>query len=117
MARGDLKQGRLGTLAPFELLTYFRKTGDLDVVPVWHEYEHGTHNRRAITWSRGLRKELLEDEPQPTDEEVAPQEVAVDGWAVCPAEPRRIIRRVPRLRARRLDTAATGGCPALIAAL
>lgn len=117
MARGDLKQGRLGTLAPFELLTYFRKTGDLDVVPVWHEYEQGTYNRRAITWSRGLRKELLEDEPEKTDEEVAEEEVGGDVWAIFPAETLHVIRRVPGLRARLLDIAENGGFPDLVAEL
>jgi hypothetical protein len=40
VARGDLKAGRLGSLLPFELLEYFRATGDLDAIDVWHEFEH-----------------------------------------------------------------------------
>jgi len=68
MARGDLKKGRFKTLAPFELLTYFRITGDAAVIPIWREYEKGTFRRRAITWAKGLRDMLLEDEPEKSDE-------------------------------------------------
>lgn len=117
IARGDLKKGRLGTLAPFELLSYFRQTGDMAVIPVWQEYEKATHNRRAITWSRGLRKDLMEDEPEKTDEELASEEVGGDVWAIFPPETLRIIRRVPGLRARLLDVAENGGFPALVAEL
>ncbi|MFE6527203.1 protein rep [Streptomyces sp. NPDC057794] len=109
MARGDMKSGRLGTLAPFELLEYFRQTGDMAVVPIWQEYEKGTHRRRAITWSRGLRAQLLGDEAELSDEEVAAEEVGGETWAVLPAESLRAIRRVPGLQARILDAAENGG--------
>ncbi|MGW1306727.1 protein rep [Streptomyces sp. NPDC002514] len=109
MARGDMKAGRLGTLAPFELLEYFRVTGDMAVLPVWQEYEKGTHRRRAITWSRGLRAELLPDEEELTDEEVAAEEIGGETWAILPAESLRAMRRVPGLQSRLLDVAENGG--------
>ncbi|WP_033314680.1 hypothetical protein, partial [Streptomyces iakyrus] len=95
--------------APFELLEYFRQTGDMAVVPIWQEYEKGTHRRRAITWSRGLRAQLLGDEAELSDEEVAAEEVGGETWAVLPAESLRAIRRVPGLQARILDAAENGG--------
>lgn len=68
LARGDLKSGRHGNMAPMELLG---RIGDLtggvpedDVaghgpltwcLALWHEYERATKGRRAIEWTRGLR--------------------------------------------------------------
>ncbi|QHZ00339.1 hypothetical protein SSPS47_35140 (plasmid) [Streptomyces sp. S4.7] len=68
LARGDLKQGRHGNMAPFQLLG---RIGDLmGGVPdeeagghgdlawclaKWAEYELGTKGRRAIEWTRYLR--------------------------------------------------------------
>ncbi|MGW4041171.1 protein rep [Streptomyces sp. NPDC004778] len=114
MARGDMKAGRLGTLAPFEMLEYLRVTGDAAVVPVWHEYEKATFRRRAITWSRGLRAQLLDDEPELTDEEVAAEEVGGETWALLPAESLRAMRRVPGLQAAILDPAENGGFAELV---
>nr|pir hypothetical protein - Streptomyces lavendulae plasmid pSLG33 [Streptomyces lavendulae] len=114
IARGDMKAGRLGTLAPFEMLEYFRQTGDMAVVPIWQEYEKGTFRRRAITWSRGLRAELLGDEEELTDEELAAEEIGGETWALLPAESLRAIRRVPGLQSRILDTAENGGFVELV---
>jgi hypothetical protein len=86
LARGDLKAGRAGSLLPFELLDYFRATGDLHAVDVWHEFEHATHGRRAIEWSRGLRARLLPDDRELTDREIAEAEVGGVDVAVLPAE-------------------------------
>jgi hypothetical protein len=86
MTRGDLKAGRLGSLLPFELLDYFRATGDLDALDVWHEFEHATHGRRAIEWSRGLRARLVPDVPELRDEEIAAEEIGGVDVCVLPAE-------------------------------
>ncbi|MGW0689669.1 protein rep [Streptomyces sp. NPDC002754] len=114
MARGDMKAGRLGTLAPFEMLEYLRTTGDAAVVPVWHEYEKATFRRRAITWSRGLRGQLLDDEPELSDEEVAAEEVGGETWALLPAESLTAMRRVPGLQTALLDAAENGGFSELV---
>lgn len=63
MARLDLKNGRAGSLMPFELLDENRHRRR------WVEYVTATHGRRAITWSRGLRT-LLGLDVEKTDEEV-----------------------------------------------
>lgn len=114
MARGDMKSGKLGTLAPFEMLEYLRVTGDMAVVPIWKEYEKGTFRRRAITWSRGLRAELLDDEPELTDEEVAAEDIGGETWALLSGESLKAMRRVPGLQAKILQTAETGGFTELV---
>jgi hypothetical protein len=84
LSRSDLKSGRLGSLHPFEILSYFAATGDLAARALWQEYEICTKGRKAITWSRGLRDALQVDEQ--TDEEI--MEEATDGVPVAafPAE-------------------------------
>ncbi|MEV0938721.1 protein rep, partial [Streptomyces phaeochromogenes] len=114
IARGDMKSGSLKTLAPFELLEYFRLTGDMDVIPVWRQYEQGTFNRRAITWSRGLRPELLPKEVEKTDEEVVNDKVAGERWAVLPAESLKRMRQTPGLETQLLDAAENGGFAELV---
>lgn len=37
--RGDLKAGRLGSIAPFELLQCAGLMGDADAVLLWREYD------------------------------------------------------------------------------
>lgn len=68
LARGDVKQGRGGSLAPFQLL-------DEDCVGpapwrrrLWGEYVAATKGRKAITWSRGLKKRY--DVHERSDEEI-----------------------------------------------
>lgn len=56
LARGDLKNGRAGSLMPFELLD--RRYGRA----LWLEYVAATHGRRAITWSQGLKARYGVDE-------------------------------------------------------
>ena len=68
LARLDYKQGRGGSRMPFELL-------DADITSetdyqLWVEYYEATWGRRAITWSHGLRDQLLPDEEEKTDEEI-----------------------------------------------
>lgn len=68
LARGDMKNGKRGSMAPFQILG---RIGDLmgsvdpDTIPGfgtldqcrtwWREYEHATKGRRAIEWTRYLR--------------------------------------------------------------
>lgn len=71
VARGDLKRGKLGSLTPFEIIEYFAKTGDMAAVDLWHEYEKATRGKAALSWSRGLKARLLDEEEGPTDEDLA----------------------------------------------
>ena len=76
MARLDLKSGRQGSLMPFELLDAPQHRDR------WLEYVDATWNRRAITWSKGLKALVgLEDR---TDEEVIADTEGADLVALIP---------------------------------
>lgn len=69
MSRSDVKRGRTGSVSPFEFLD-----DDLDGYSgderarLWREYYQATKGRRAITWSRGLKKRY--DVGEKSDEEI-----------------------------------------------
>lgn len=77
------------TVPAWELLSLIEETGDLDVLDLWQEYESASHGRRQLTWSYGLRRRLLGQEVERTDEDLAAEDVgdetlvyfAADGWA------------------------------------
>lgn len=91
LARGDLKTGRHGNMAPFELLG---RIGDLIggvledeaaghgsqawCIAMWHEYERAVKGRRAIEWTRHLRP-LLGLDGGDTDEDDMDLLAAADG--------------------------------------
>jgi hypothetical protein len=58
-----------GGRTPFDLLRSVVETGDADDLDRWQEYEQATHNRRQLTWSRGLRA-LLALGAERTEEEI-----------------------------------------------
>jgi hypothetical protein len=72
LARSDLKSARPGHQVPFGILGEIADTGDLELLPLWHEYEKATKGHQAITWSAGLRISVR------SDEEVAAEEVGGD---------------------------------------
>lgn len=119
MARGDMKTGRFKTMSPFEILEYIRVTGDMDAVPIFNEYEQGTFKRQAITWSKGLRKQLLppDEVKEKTDEEIAAEEIGGDKLVLLPADSLRAMRRVPGLQAHLLDVVERGGFVELVRVL
>jgi hypothetical protein len=61
---------RGGSFHPLTLLD-MAEQGDKRAIARWHEYVETTSGRRCLTWSHGLRKRLLVDEPELTDEELA----------------------------------------------
>ena len=85
LARSDVKHKGV---TPFELLGRWALAGDLEARALWLEYEAVTFGRRCIQWTPGLRRRLLPDVEELTDEEVAAAEsedlvcvtVVVDGW-------------------------------------
>jgi len=113
VARGDLKAGRLGNVTPFELLSYFRATGDLAGMAAWHEYERVTKHRQCITWSKGLRDRLLADQ-ELSDEDVAAAEVGGQDVAVIPAAAWHTICLSEGLLGRVLEVVERGGFSALV---
>lgn len=97
LTRSDLKQGREGSLMPFDIAAEFLGTGDMAFLDLWHEYERETFGRSVIRFTKGLRARLLPQEQEKTDEELAALEVGGNdvvrfaGWFY------RKIARVPGL--------------------
>jgi hypothetical protein len=59
MVRGDVKVGRKGHRAPFEIARN-AVDGDQDEVELWREYEEQATGIRSLYWSHGLRALLAE---------------------------------------------------------
>jgi hypothetical protein len=114
LTRQDLKQGRAGSLMPFDITCAFFETGDMALLDLWHEYERETFGKSVIRFTKGLRARLLVGEAEKTDEELAALEVGgVDvvrfsGWFY------RKIARVPGLEGKVLTALNTGGFAALV---
>lgn len=116
MTRGDMKTGRRGGRAPFEI-AQAAVDGDADAVQLWREFEAGTYGLRLMYLSNGMRARLdaLVRTDDRTDEEIA----ADDGAdrtpvALFPAETWH--RHVTRVRGRRLaliKAVEAGGQPAV----
>lgn len=83
---------------PWEVLREVYVDGDADALDLWHEWESASKGKRAISWSRGLRRAAgLLDEA--TDEEIAEREIGSRfdcGMVVTDWSP---IQRNPRLGA------------------
>ena len=115
LARGDLKSGKAGHRTPFEILGMIADTGDLEDLPLWHEYEKATKGHQAITWSKGLRKLLLGLEPERSDEELAAEEVGGELALEITKEAWRCIVREKGLTTQLLEAYEQGGEAAVIA--
>ncbi len=103
LARSDLKSGRAGHETPFEILGGIADTGDLEGLPLWHEYEKATKGHQAITWSKGLRRLLLGADPERSDEEIAAEEIGGDLVVEVSSQAWRQVTRVLGLDARLLE--------------
>lgn len=114
LARSDLKQGRAGSLMPFDIACAFFETGDMALLDLWHEFERESFGRSVIRFSKGLRARLLPHEAEKTDEELAALEVGgtdvvrFAGWFY------RKIVRIPGLEGKVLTALDTGGFAALV---
>ncbi|HJT55283.1 MAG TPA: hypothetical protein VJ761_02220 [Ktedonobacteraceae bacterium] len=114
LARWDLKQGRIGSLMPFDLAAEFFETGDMELLDLWHEFEVETVYKSVIRFTKGLRARLLPNEIELTDEELAARKVggvdvmAFAGWFY------RRIAQVPGLEGKVLTALDTGGFAALV---
>jgi hypothetical protein len=84
LARSDLKQARRKGLAPFQLLRAIAEDGDAGAVALWEQWERVSWNRRAITWSVGLKGHLGVDDM--SDQELAEQTVGGDIVLMIPVE-------------------------------
>ena len=68
MTRFDVKKDKQGKLHPFDFPVLYEKTGDTKYLKLWWEYEESTHRKRAISYSKGLKRYLGIGEK--TDEEL-----------------------------------------------
>ncbi|MCW3038199.1 MAG: phiB5 09 [Solirubrobacterales bacterium] len=84
VAAGMQKKARQGNRTPFSILADVVAVGDAGDLELWHEWEKGSHNKRQMTWSQGLRAELLPD-VELTDAEVLEDDQGGDVLAVIPA--------------------------------
>ncbi|MGI8761756.1 MAG: protein rep [Jatrophihabitantaceae bacterium] len=59
VARGASKTARRANRTPMAILRDFAETGDVADLDLWREWERASKGRRQMTWSRGLRDQLL----------------------------------------------------------
>jgi len=95
---GALKKGH--SLSQFQLLAAFAETGDMMYADLFQEYAQATAGKKWLTWSRGLRAELLPDVQEETDEEIAGKEEEGEGEDVVLILDRDEWRRVCNMRLR-----------------
>jgi hypothetical protein len=97
------KSARGANRSPWAIAAALVKNGEARDFALWREWEQASKGRRALTWSRGLRDELLSDVER-TDEEIA---AATDGLGevvlVLPRDAWPVIRGVPGLPALLLE--------------
>lgn len=85
LARGDLKTARAGHRTPFRILGDVAAFGVVDDLMLWHDWERASKRRAQMTWSFGLRAQLLPAEQEQTDEQIAAAaDLAGDGLVVIP---------------------------------
>jgi hypothetical protein len=75
-----------GTFPHWLHLSEIRESGDAESLARWHEFEQASKGRRALTWSRGLRKMLLREDLEKTDEQIAEEAAGDDVLLTIPGE-------------------------------
>ena len=108
MTSTHTKSGRKGSRTPWEILDSARLNGDADDLELWHEYEAATSGKRALVWSRGLKKMLSIGEKD--DDDIVKQDhggeqvLTIADWSP--------VQRMPFLGAALLDAVEIGGVQA-----
>jgi hypothetical protein len=99
------KSARASNRSTWAIASALVANGEARDFALWREWEKGSKGRRALTWSRGLRAQLLADIEQ-TDEEIAAStDSAAVPVAILPAEIWPSIRAIPGLAVRLLEAA------------
>ena len=62
---------------PWDLLRSVRDNGDADDLDLWHQWEKFSHGKRALTWTKGLRR-LVGLDVEKADEDVAAEVVGTE---------------------------------------
>lgn len=90
---GQFKAGRkTGNVTPFELLDRIRNVGDANDADLWREWCNATQGRKALTWSRSLRRLAGLADDELTDEEIVTEDACGEDVLLLPAETWRSIR-------------------------
>lgn len=98
LTQGHAKKGRGTNRTPFQVLAGVYEQGDAEDLAVWQQWERGSHGRRQLTWSPGLR-ELLGLLEEVEDLDVAEQEAGGETEAVIePASWHRVLRQLRQQR-------------------
>lgn len=112
MTKGHIKKGRQGGRTPFALLHDYATQDDKQAGALFVEFVRAFHGRRQLSWSKGLRKKLLDQDQEATDQELAAQiedtatllgTLTLDQWRRVLAAPRKDTRGLL------LEVAASGG--------
>ena len=74
------------TFPHWQHLSDIRDVGDAEALARWTEFEQASKGRRALTWSRGLRKLLLAQDVEKTDEEIAEESAGDETLLTIPGE-------------------------------
>lgn len=93
---------------PWDLLRAVYEDGDADSLDLWRRWERDSKGKRALTWTRGLRRAVGLD-VEASDEEIADREVGTDADAGFVVEDWGPIRANPRLGADLLSVIGTAG--------
>lgn len=105
--RGDLKDAKGGNSTPFGILRSLVTTGEVGTPvldeaeairrrAIWAEWEAGSKGRRQIAWTVGLRAELLGQEDEQTDQEIADED---EGGETVGQIDRATVKAITRARA------------------
>ena len=104
------KDGRFGNRAPFAILRDALDTGLADDCELSLEWEAGSHNRKQLTWSVGLR-EWARLGREHTDDEIVQQDLHGENVLIIPADVWVALRyRITEL----LTVAEVGGVEAIL---
>ena len=91
------KTARCGNRTPWEIAAALVANGEARDFALWREWEKASKGRRALTWSRGFRCQLLADAEQTDEEIAAATDDAAVPVAILPADAWAEIRPVPGL--------------------
>ncbi len=117
ISKGHIKNGREGGRTPFALLNDYATDGDKRAGALFVEFVRQFHDRRQLSWSKGLRKKLLDQDQEATDQELAEQiqeEATLLGTLTLEQWRRVLAARRKDTRGLLLEVAAAGGWSAVL---